>query len=55
MMEWWQMALGIVCGGIALFALIIFLKFLVTFIVLLRMTPMEYKLWKIQHGIFDEE
>lgn len=52
-MEWWQVALGIAVGGLALSALQYLLRVIITFVVICHMSPLEYKLWKLSNGIFE--
>lgn len=52
-MEWWEMALGIAVGGIGVIALQYALRFIITFVVICRMSPEEYRWWKLQNSIFD--
>lgn len=54
-MVWWQIALGIVVGGAALIALKYVFKFIITFVVICKMSPLEYELWKMQNSIFEWE
>lgn len=52
-MEWWQVALGIAVGGLALIALQYLLRLIITFAVVCHMSPVEYELWKLSNSIFD--
>lgn len=52
-MEWWQVALGLIVGGAALIVLQYVLRFIITFVVICRMSPEEYAWWKVSNSIFD--
>lgn len=52
-MEWWQIAIGIAVGCLALIAGKYLLRLIITFVAICHMSPVEYAMWKLSNSIFD--